>query len=114
MAKKVAVKKNPDCDPVTKGYVKCLMRKTYNHRHESYSRFPIVVAAAAVGFLALFPGVPSEWVPSFVVGAIVCTVVAVDSLLCDRETTYPRDGRFELLQEYKEPEVCKKKDVCEE
>jgi hypothetical protein len=25
--------KNPDCEPATKGYVKCLMRKTRNHTH---------------------------------------------------------------------------------
>ena len=32
--RKVVEEVNPDCEPATKGYVKCLLRKTRDHSHE--------------------------------------------------------------------------------
>ena len=43
--------KNPDCEPATKGYVKCLLRKTWNHTHEPYGDCRLLEASTIFGWV---------------------------------------------------------------
>ena len=47
--------KNPDCEPATKEYVKCLMRKTREHTHTIYwNGVPTGLGALCGWFLLMF------------------------------------------------------------
>jgi hypothetical protein len=86
---------NPDCDPATKGYVKCLLRKTRDHTHQQMGGGNWIDLCAICGWFTLAMVVvfinasrtspfPEEWWAAITMFSIACTAMAVDKY----ETTY--------------------------
>ena len=120
---------NPDCEPATKGYVKCLIRKTKDHNHPQDSKYFFTGVTAIIGwfcvFLSIFPPTPPSLLSAVAVQnqsamiafSAACTVFCIDMIRMDDETTGVNSdpiGRiYRLLKKYERP-VCKDKEVCED
>ena len=117
--------KNPDCEPATKGYVKCLLRKTWYHKHRLTGSGWLLLISVMFGWIFTigFGSVlvsPSDfnlqvttaqqWFPSTLLFSLATTVFLIEAVLLEVE------GRKEEMpteiQKYSHP-VCEKKDECE-
>ena len=116
-------KENPDCEMATRGYVKCLIRRTQGHRHYNDIYMPCLTALAIIGFftaafsiIAVFSSTHSPIViffqqnaVAFILFKIGVVAAATDGATTDGEhTTYDIDREYnDDLAEYKPP-----KDKC--
>jgi hypothetical protein len=124
--KKERVIENPDCEPATKGFVKCLMRKyDGKHTHEQTSGgFALFLlsgmfVAAWLALVTIRPGVIDPvyiWMAGLF--AVVTAVAAYELESVGGYRTAPPTGMFErdpkYLQAYEAPKVeCEPKKECE-
>jgi hypothetical protein len=91
---------NPDHEPATKGYVKCLLRKTRDHTHYGFPVFTIVFSV-----ILCFAGLVSYHFEIVLMGLLGC-VIAFDM---DNIQGIDEDGVPKQLYPYCE----KKKKECE-
>jgi len=126
--------KNPDCEPATKAYVKCLLRKVLPHSHKQDIKFSMSgIGAFAMWFVTAFTTIglgttggsplPFGWYPPTgycLVAAAVLSCVAIDLIASREERTWGYLGDPENAEKIKatlkwewEPPVCKNKDDCE-
>ncbi len=111
--------KNPDCEPATKGYVKCIARKgicSSVHRHEESNSLSMILGifSTIMFILAMFAGYPSDhakWGPVIIIFAIIGISCAL-SLILDNNTEYVRLASPDEIKEY-EPPTCTEKNECE-
>ena len=117
--------KNPDCEPATKGYVKCLLRKTYDHKHHLDGSGLLLLASVAFGwmFTIVFGSVlvsPSssfnvsittaqQWFPPTFLFSLAVTVFLIEVALLEVEGR-KKEMPTEILKY--SPPVCEKKDDC--
>lgn len=112
---------NPDCDPATKGYVKCLLRKTWYHNHEQHvdgAPSGIAVMFGVMGTLLAFlctfysPAIPAfesigkAWlIPLFLftiaMGVIFCELDAIAS-----SYTETSDGQLVVIKKFEKKNEC--------
>jgi len=111
---------NPDMKLATRGYVKCLLRKTRNHQHMLDLiggcwwflglvfgwMFTIVIAVVGPGLVA------STWFPALVAFALVCTIGFTECYQMDSEWTagIKSDEPAEIKKW--EPPKCENKEDC--
>jgi hypothetical protein len=121
--------KNPDCEPATRGYVKCLLRKNLEHKHEQNTSGDLSIVVAAFGWVAttlawslsclsnVSPSlltVLDAWSVPLSLFSVAMTVVAFDmgyigvSLTTSVEGECPKE-----IQKWQLP-TCEKKKDCEE
>ena len=118
-AKKKKKPENPDCQPATKGYVKCVVRKAAEHRHKyGFDCAPIVIMIAILSLAWAFCVSVHEsnlaWITG--IGALMMISVGV-SFSDDTTETSNIDGSFgtpypypDYLKKYTPPVVCEKKE----
>ena len=124
----VPVQKNPDCEPATKGYVKCIARQVSDHRHEQ-NFIPFFNCAIAIicWFVIVYAIVIKVAMPETIYWAIsaiaiVTALSTFDGFLNDVGVTNTSNkANCEAIQKYIPPEeiqrVCEvfnKKKECEE
>lgn len=125
--KKVPEVKNPDCEPATKGYVKCLIRRTAQHTHEMRGDCLFTLAFAILTWITTFTmylctfsinpdtvRVANQWmIPIFLVSVLSTTVVIDAFRTSDLHTCSNYDNtNYKIVGKYKPPE-CTKHD-CED
>ena len=115
--------KNPDCEPATKGYVKCLCRKISEHRHPQ-NAFPfLAIGATAISSIVIIlelitPATNSfsecEWYSMCTI-LIVGIIMAIDTIgfISLERTGKPTEYNANIIKRY-EPPVCKDKSECED
>jgi len=124
---------NPGCEPATKAYVKCLLRKVLPHSHKQDIKFSASgIGAFVMWFVAILTTLglgtsdgggflPFGWYPPTgyclaVAAALSC--VAIDLGMSGEERTWgyiydlENTEKIKAIQKW-EPPVCKNKDDCE-
>ena len=118
--------KNPDCEPATRGYVKCLLRKIHHHNHAQDICFGLTGIFAIVmwGVTALTTdgwGTSPELLPFgwyaptgyCLLAAISLTCVAIDLIRSDFNTTIRFDPYPDEIEKW-QPPTCERKKDCDE
>ena len=115
-----AKKRNPDREPATKGYVKCLIRNTREHTHR-YNDYPLLSSLGlGIGWMVAIiilvaqsrSGLNS--LGAVIAFALACTITFLDGIYKNdstegvRESTNPK-----IIQKYNPP-PCKQSDDCSE
>ncbi len=114
---------NPDCEPATKGYVKCLMRKSLAHSHAQNVTFGVIASALVIGglltlCLALGEGqtwkaLSPQWFAPMLMFTMSCLVVMIDLMRSDAERVCCNStSGINEIQKYEPP--CEPKRGCEE
>ena len=114
--------KNPDYEPATKGYVKCIARKLADHTHKRplpMLNLSVAIAGYTSGACWIFAIPETEiYKPSLITGifliSIVCTINLIDWGL--QTETKTASGDFSVIQKYQPPAECCEpaKKECEE
>jgi len=117
--------KNPDCEPATKGYVKCLMRKIHTHYHGQNISCVFTLSGAACGwFITLMAcfgfgtsatASPFGFYPPVGYGlilSIVLTLVGLDLCYSNNACVSTEEDIPSVIKKYTPP-TCEKKDECE-
>jgi hypothetical protein len=105
---------NPDHDPATKGYVKCLLRKTRDHTHVQVRAGNWVDVCAIGGWTTLAlvyvlqhtgsAPFPAEWWAAIAMFSVACTAMAIDKCEDENENTgSPDPSEPKCIREYKAP-----------
>lgn len=105
---------NPDTEPATKGYVKCLLRKTREHTHPQRIRYgasalglclgcAILVFAIIVKDTTTFDALGS-WIPAITMFSIACGLICVDNNGSDEATTYYSKQNPKCIKKFKPTE----------
>jgi hypothetical protein len=113
--------KNPDEEVATKGYVKCLIRKTRDHTHRNNVTIGYTGWLTACGFLIIAlstimscgtgrPTLSGEVWVTLLASTLICTAVTLDRINTNTETVQGVDG---VEPYYIRKHTDKKKD-CEE
>ena len=111
---------NPDCEPATKGYVKCIARKTLKHQHKKDSCYGITLLGALVGWFWLLGNamvIPTRQLTEthfyiLLAATTVLTLLSIDLVRAEDDCTFTPDTEFPVIQKY-EPPTCEKKEECE-
>jgi len=114
--------KNPDCEPATKGYVKCLLRKTRDHSHAfGLAGGDLWATGTMCGWIIsmiAFIGARtnttcSEWLPALVAFSIVCTIGVSEFARMSGEVTAGLKDTPKAIQKW-QPPMCERKKDCDE
>lgn len=111
---------NPDCEPATKAYVKCIARKlqkSSEHKHQTYLGWSIVVIGI-LSALALMCGAGSltdiNWTTIGFVFVLLAFVRMFEWFIGEDHNTTKSNGIADIPQIKKyEPPVCKDKKECD-
>jgi len=101
--------KNPDCEPATKGYVKCLIRKFYEIPINNYLPRSAIWILTALCFGAYSVISTSMFTVTL---AIISAMFAINDVLMAFALNCDRNHNLKFVQKYTPP-TCKKKDDCE-
>ena len=120
-AKKKKKPENPDCQPATKGYVKCVVRKAAEHKHKfGFDCGSIVIMVVLLSLAWVFCVSIHESNLAWITGIGALMMVSVGACYDeDKKTeTSTIDGRIctdyvypDYLKKYTPP-VCEKKKEC--
>jgi TM2 domain-containing membrane protein YozV len=115
--------KNPDCEPATKGYVKCLMRKTREHTHNcQWDGSPtfllmfagwfgsVILGASCISIDKGMQNIGNQYFVPVVLFTILITCLFYEFMkleIVEINRSLPSD-----LKRYTPP-TCEKKDECE-
>lgn len=113
--------KNPDCEPATKGYVKCVARNVIQHDGYQYyynesGHWQGVLSGACSIILifawALAMDAKTEPIAAWVIGmsAILCAIMAIEAHCMPK--IYAEEREHKSLEKYEPP--CDPKRGCEE
>ena len=113
-SKKKPAQKNPDCEPATKGYVKCIARKLVDGPMDKSNGYLcsalfwwIVAVIAMFGGARVFE---TTW-PKMVF--TVASLLMVHDIIC-LFIELSSSSSQEYIQKYEPPECCEHKDECGE
>lgn len=113
--------KNPDCEPATKGFVKCVVRKAAEHKHKfGFDLWPMIVVIGILSLAWVFCVSIHEsnlaWITG--IGALMMISVGVCFDEDKKTETSTIDGSFGTPYTYPDyikkytPPVCEPKKEC--
>ena len=107
---------NPDCEPASKGYVKCIARALTKHVIDDSDAYVI----SAVAWLTLTLGFWGstgfnfyQSIPITIIGAVMFMLFVHDTLLWYLIGHHATIKAYPFMEKY-EPPACKEKQECEE
>jgi hypothetical protein len=118
--------KNPDCEPATRKYVKCLLRKYTQHKHEPCGFWLASIIGAVIGWLFTFAvytvsaypkdlystSVANTWLIPLFLFSVACTIFTYEIHYIATTNTTSDTTTHPELDEYTPP-TCEKKDECD-
>ena len=113
----------PDCEPATKGFVKCIARKTSTHTHpidcEELHAVIVLTNSSVILCLGVILAYASGATgAAIVIGGVTCLCIMFVYVINDRRRYEQTGGvevcgsTYEAIQKY-EPPKCEEKKECE-